>query len=241
MFPKYHNSRLVSGLLAVDDSGSSSGYIFAGVSVKSFHRFKLRISNEYRNITYDLRNDGVFEIFPLSFGSGRYRINLYENVYENRYIDSGTVFLNVNLDNEDAPFLVPNQFVNYNEDSEVVKLSERLCSGKSEMSSFEAVRQYVRTNLAYDFIKAVTRKPGMIPDISGTLTRKMGICQDLAAVVVAMLRVQGIPSKLVIGYADRQYHAWTSNKIDGRYILFDPTVEIFAMKKPKKYTEEKIF
>jgi transglutaminase-like putative cysteine protease len=40
------------------------------------------------------------------------------------------------------------------------------------------------------------------------LTKKSGICLDLAALVVALLRIMGIPAKLTIGMADRQYHAW---------------------------------
>ena len=81
----------------------------------------------------------------------------------------------------------------------------------------------------------------MMPDIDGTVRKKMGICQDLSAVVVAMLRSQGIPSKLVIGYADKKYHAWTKNKIDGKWVLYDPTVDLFAMQKPMKYTEERCY
>ena len=39
---------------------------------------------------------------------------------------------------------------------------------------------------------------------------RMGICQDLSAVMVAMLRSQGIPTKEIFGYVspDGLYHAW---------------------------------
>ena len=241
MFPKYRCSRLLNGSLSVDDSGSASGYIFAGASCKTDHRLKLRISKDMHDETYDLKNDGSFEIFPLNLGDGNYQIKLYENTYGNRYADNGTVSIYVNLKNEDAPFLCPNQFVYYDENSEVVNISESICSGKSDEASFESVRNYIKQNFAYDFIKAATRKPGMVPDIDGTISKKMGICQDLSAVVVAMLRVQGIPSKLVFGHADNLYHAWTLNKINGRYTLFDPTVELYAANKPSKYTEERVF
>ena len=42
------------------------------------------------------------------------------------------------------------------------------------------------------------------------LQAKKGICFDYAALMTAMLRSQGIPSKLVVGYAGTTYHAWIS-------------------------------
>ena len=37
-----------------------------------------------------------------------------------------------------------------------------------------------------------------------------GICFDYAALMAGMLRSQGVPCKLVIGYAGDVYHAWIS-------------------------------
>ena len=41
-----------------------------------------------------------------------------------------------------------------------------------------------------------------------------GICFDYAALMTAMLRSQGIPTKLEIGYSGEVYHAWISTYID---------------------------
>ena len=65
----------------------------------------------------------------------------------------------------------------------------------------------------------------------------MGICQDLAATAVAMLRSQNIPAKLMIGKADNQNHAWVSTTINNKEILFDPTKEIEKKKNAKKYAK----
>ena len=56
--------------------------------------------------------------------------------------------------------------------------------------------------------------------------------------MVCMLRVQGVPAKLEIGYADRYYHAWTSSVIDGKEVFFDPTNAIGAIN-AKKYQIER--
>ena len=40
------------------------------------------------------------------------------------------------------------------------------------------------------------------------LAQKKGICFDYAALMAGMLRSQGVPCKLVVGYAGKAYHAW---------------------------------
>ena len=91
----------------------------------------------------------------------------------------------------------------------------------------------------YDYVKAVLTKPGTLPDIDGTYRKGMGICQDLSALTVAMLRSQGIPSKLVIGYAGKQYHAWVTAKVGGKERFFDPTAAVSNKKLSKNYTVER--
>lgn len=43
---------------------------------------------------------------------------------------------------------------------------------------------------------------------------KKGICFDYAALMTAMLRSSGIPTRLDIGYATNIYHAWISTYLD---------------------------
>ena len=51
--------------------------------------------------------------------------------------------------------------------------------------------------------------------VDKVLEAKKGICFDYSAVMAAMLRSQGIPCKLVIGYAGTVYHAWINVYIEG--------------------------
>jgi hypothetical protein len=54
-----------SGELLIDSSNIANGYFFAAVSKRSPQRYKLRITKGSNTLTYDLKNDGTFEIFPL--------------------------------------------------------------------------------------------------------------------------------------------------------------------------------
>ena len=49
-----------------------------------------------------------------------------------------------------------------------------------------------------------------LPNLDQIYKRKKGICFDYAAVMTAMLRSQGVPTKLVIGYTGNAYHAWVN-------------------------------
>ena len=101
----------------------------------------------------------------------------------------------------------------------------------------EKVYDYVTGNIVYDTELAANVPLGYIPDIDSTLERGKGICFDYASLMTALLRTQGIPTKLVVGYSGTAYHAWISvylqeagwvDKIirfDGKsWSLMDPTL-----------------
>lgn len=59
--------------------------------------------------------------------------------------------------------------------------------------------------LTYDKKKAQTVQSGYLPNVDQVLASKTGICFDYAALMTAMLRSQGIPTKLVVGYTGNVY------------------------------------
>jgi transglutaminase-like putative cysteine protease len=107
------------------------------------------------------------------------------------------------------------------------------------MEIAKAICGYVSRNFDYDWIKAGTirsgRTKGMLPDIGKTWETKKGICQDLSAVLCAMLRSQGIPAKLAIGSADGSYHSWVVIIIDGKTKRFDPSFSARSYKAERYY------
>ena len=96
------------------------------------------------------------------------------------------------------------------------------------------------SEFAYDFVRAMNITAGTLPEVDPCFVRRAGICQDLSAVMVCMLRVQGIPAKLAIGYADQYYHAWTVTVVDGAEVFFDPTAAIDAIA-AKNYSVERMY
>ena len=181
-------------------------------------------------------------MFPLQLGDGSYTVELFENVSGKKHSAEGKVSVNVKLDDPYAPFLGPNQYVNYTPDTEAVQTSYELCAGMTDPQEiFETVQAYIKANYLYDYVKAETVKSGTLPDIDGCYESKMGICQDLAAMAACMLRVQGIPTRLMIGYAGKMYHAWNTVIINGEEVLYDPTLELSAIDSGLTYTVERYY
>lgn len=195
---------------AVDVSNLADGYVMIRYLKGGTSRIKVIVTGPSGvKYTYNLRADGEYETFPLSDGSGTYQVTVYRNVQGSKYATECSEQLSVRLKDEFAPFLLPNQYVNYTAGSQVVKKAAELTKGlASEVDSIKAVYNYVVSNLTYDKERAATVKSGYLPNLDDVLAKKKGICFDYAALMTAMLRSRGIPCKLVVGYAGTVYHAW---------------------------------
>ena len=229
------------GKLQVDLTNASDGYFWARLNAANKHRMKMRVVKGDVTLTYDLNSSAEFELFPLQLGDGRYQITLYENVTGKKYANAGTVVVNVTLSAQGVSFLYPNQYVSYTRESKIVNKAEELCAGKNDQGAFDAVCSYMKTSYAYDFVKALTIKAGVLPDIDGSYDKRMGVCQDLAAIMCGMLRTRGIRAKLIIGYADKNYHAWVVCDFGGQEHFFDPTAAINGISKVKTYSVERYY
>ena len=231
-----------NGSLLLDTHSIENGYFFAAIAQQSIKRLKLRITKGEDKQTFNLNQQGKFEIFPLQFGDGDYIISLYQNTEKTKYRLIGSIKIKVKLINDKVPFIAPNQYINYDQIPQLIQIAKKIEKGQiTNREKFENLKKYISSSYCYDFIKAVTVKKEELPDIKRTLATKQGICLDLAALTVALLRIMDIPAKLTIGMADKQYHAWVQVYIDGQVIRYDPTAEISAISKVDKYTIERTY
>ncbi len=242
VWPEASGDRLYEkGSMTIDASHMEDGYIQVCAQATS-HRLKLRISHGDITYTYDLNGEGAYEVFPLQFGSGEYVCALYENIKANKYAKSAEIGLDAALADENAAFLCPSQYVNYAPESPAVRASEEICAGlETDGEKLEAVRSFMVSGFAYDYVRALTGAERYLGDVDGCFDTRMGLCQDLAAVAACMLRVQGIPTQLVIGYAGEMYHAWNNVLIDGEYRHLDVTAELGGFAADTVYTPERYY
>lgn len=174
---------------------------------------------------YDLNNAGDWESFTLTEGDGEYTLRVLENQQEDRYKPVFDCTLTLELSDPAAPFRQSSQFVSFTADSAAAALAAQLTQGlETEGEKVKTVFDYVVENLSYDREKAVSAEPGYLPDVDDILEQGKGICFDYAAVMAAMLRSQGIPCRLAVGWAGKEYHAWVEVPGEGEgWQLMDPT------------------
>ena len=115
------------------------------------------------------------------------------------------------MEDEFAPFIRSNQYVNFDIAPATVSRAASLTSGMTDpLKKVEAIYSFVVNNMTYDKELAANVTSGYLPDLDSVLSKMSGICFDYAALMTGMLRSQGVPTKLVIGYAGDVYHAWIS-------------------------------
>lgn len=228
--------------LTLDVSHMDQGYVLAKAA-KSGKRLKLRVKVDGHTLNYDLNTDGEYEVFPLQYGDGKYTFTLYKNVSGKKYAEEGKISLTVKMEDPLSAFLYPNQYINYDADTLCVQEAMKLCEGMTDQQEiYRAVCDYMKTHFVYDYIKSVQVKAGTLPDLDGAWQKRMGICQDLSAIMVAMLRSQGVPARMEIGNLNGTvYHAWVTAVVDGKDAFFDPTAAVNAVNKDSTYTLERFY
>ena len=196
---------------AIDYSNTADGYVMVKYTASTSQKLKVIVKGPKTTYTYNLAADKAWDTYPLSDGSGAYTIGVYENVSGTKYAGVLSQSISVTLKDEFAPFVRPNQYVDYENAPKTVAKAAELVSGKTkELDKVQAVYDFVVKNIKYDKQLAATVKSGYLPVLDTVLEKKTGICFDYAALMAGMLRSQGIPCKLVVGYAGQTYHAWIS-------------------------------
>ena len=194
----------------IDYSNTTQGYVVVRFDNPTQQRLKVQVKGPKTTYTYNLPVR-QWTAFPLSDENGSYQVVVYENISGNKYATVLSLHLEVVLEDEFAPFLHGNQYVDYDNAPNTVAKAAALTAGIADpLARVAAIYDYVISTLTYDQELAANVQSGYLPDLDAVLERKTGICFDYAALMTGMLRSQGVPAKLVVGYAGEAYHAWIS-------------------------------
>ena len=193
----------------IDLTNVAKGYIgvnYTGSNAKPKLQMTLPSGQVY---TYNLT--GAIDFFNLVETTGTYQVTVYENISDNRYGKIYKTSFEVEQENEYNAFLYNNQFVNFNQDTQAVyKASELVFQATSTIEKIQLIFDYIITEYDYDYDKAKNVAYDYIPNLNEIYQSHKGICFDYAALLAAMLRTQGIPTRLEFGYVEDNYHAWVS-------------------------------
>lgn len=222
----------------IDASNADQGYVMVK-HAKNKKRLKLRVTHGKQTLTYDLNRDGEYEIIPLQMGDGTYKFQVFSQISGKKYSAVSSLSLKAKVADPNLPYLYANQYVNFTADTRAVAEANTLCAGMTDAAEMaNAVYAYILSHVVYDYMRALTVKDDYLPDLDEICANGRGICFDVASLMACMLRSQSVPTKLVIGYADDQYHAWNEVLIGDKWTRYDATAAMCAMD-VKKYTAER--
>lgn len=192
----------------IDYSNTADGYVMVQYTASTTQRLKVQVKGPVTTYTYNLTPQ-QWAAFPLSDENGEYQIVVYQNVVDTKYAAVLSATVTVSMEDEFAPFIRSNQYVNFDAAPATVATAASLAGHLSDpLQKVGAIYNFVVYGMHYDTELAATVTSGYLPDLDTVLAKMSGICFDYAALMTGMLRSQGVPTKLVIGYAGDVYHAW---------------------------------
>ena len=199
-----------NGTSTIDASNTSEGYIMINYTGGS-GKVQVQITNPNGEVYPYPLGLGAFKAFPLTGGAGTYKIDILENVSADLYSMNLSQTIDVAIADEFRPYLYPNQYVDYTKESAVVGKGIELSNSSSDdLDYLTKVYDYTIGNITYDNEFAASAPVNYIPNPDNTMATGKGICFDYSSVMSSLLRSQGIPTKLVVGYSGEAYHAWIS-------------------------------
>jgi len=159
---------------------------------------------------------------------------------------------------EDIRFVLRNPATNvyatmsYDKISYINTISDRICAGvTSDYDKLREIYEYAASNFYYDSVAFQTHNNQYANPYDNIRNFEYGLssansqqgrvyttCQGYSAIVIALARAQGIPSRLVYGHRaavpshdwmtesniNVRDHWWVEAWVDGRWIFIDPTV-----------------
>ena len=238
LYPQASNIAVLdSDVATVDYSNVNEGYIVATLKAANSQKIKIQISKGEIKYNYDLTSlTGTS--YPLQLGSGKYVIKILENIEGTKYAIKQSVEIDVILKNELSPFLYPNILINYHPGDTITTLAvDVVKDDENDLQRIKTIYEFVAGYLTYDKDKAkLAKQQYLIPDLEALIKEKKGICFDYASMMVAMLRINHIPARLICGGTDRdEYHAWVEVYLEGQGwvnpdIFIDKKVIVFLWK-----------
>jgi transglutaminase-like putative cysteine protease len=216
---KFDTAETSKGLLCVTYDGALS------------KRIKLTVNLKGSTETYDYDVTTNAKIcVPLQLGNGEYTVRILENITGTSYRIIEQKVFNVTVTTPNDMFLNASPIVNYSPAMTAIKEYDKLLLG-DETARTNTLYERVVNDYTYDTEKAAAitagQLAGYIPVIDDVYKAKKAICYDYSAMMASVLRDQGIPTKLVMGYSSEinGYHAWNEIYIGGKWVVVDTTYD----------------
>ncbi len=222
------------GSCSLDTGKTGRGVVLVRVSgekVPSTTRVKVIVrktsgDSSGSSYQYDLLERDAWIGFPLQMGNGDYNVTVYRNIQDSNYVAIHAHDLSVSLSSTLPLYTSSVHKMAFGQSTDATELAGELCAGLTDpVARLNAIYAWIEANISYDRALADAIRQGTVvayvPDPDRTLRTRKGICYDYAALFAAMLRSQGIPTRLLFGdvtpaSGSTFYHAWNEVFFEGK-------------------------
>jgi hypothetical protein len=222
---------------SIDTSAASKGLAKVQFTGDISKTVKVLVDLNGTQHIYIIRNNDP-NFVPLQMGNGTYKITILQNVAGNKYKPITSQTVEVKDVDVNAMFSSPSLLVDYNVGMEAIKAYINLTKGDERNDAIQKIYEDLVKGYSYDFDKVNKLPADYVPIIDQVYKAKKGICYDYSALLACALRSQGVPTKLVMGYAPdvKEYHSWNEILIDGKWVAVDTTYDSQMDKGGAAYT-----
>ena len=222
------NLAIYTGTVGVDIGNAGNGYVRILYDKPFTANIKVIVWKDDAYYTYTISQS--ITSLPLQMGDGKYRIALYENIEGGIYRTISDTTVSVEGLRDEVVYTNSIQMADYEGYADVIAgISALAADAENDRETAEITYNYIISNFSYSMDKAasVQGSIGYVPDLREFADAKAGICYDFASTFAAVLRSNGIPVKLVMGYRDGvdKYHAWNEVLLDGEWVTVDTSTD----------------
>ncbi len=220
-----------------------NGTVMVRYENESEKAIKLMVEKSGERFFYDLDED-YESILPLQSGDGTYRICVLEQKADNRYRIALSKRIEYATKASNECFTNRSDLIDWEQTDPIYKKALELTEGlETDKEKIMAVYSFAINEFDYDYDKINHIDGSYVPDPNTMLKEKKGICYDYSSAFAAMLRINGIPTRLVKGYNNEidVYHAWNQvyNSETGLWVTVDTTFDAYYLDNGVDFSFEK--
>jgi len=175
---------------------------------------------------YSIRNNNPGYV-PLQKGQGTYTISVLQQIEGTKYKPLKSASVNVGDVDINKMYTSPSLLVNFDGTMKAIQGYAAMTKDKATDDRISVLYKDIVKNYSYDFDKAKNLPGDYVPVIDDMYASKKGICYDYSVLFASLLRDNGIPTKVIMGYAPEitDYHAWNEIYMDGKWVTVDTTYD----------------
>lgn len=200
------------------------------VQAKETNHLIIQTKKEGMMATYfvPIRNYSFETGVPLRFGAGEYEVIVYVPEITEQKRDYFRFFMVAKFQvssfaKEDKRNLLPSRGIEPDH-PKIRQLAKQITAGaSSDYERAKLIYHYVARNMNYDVGKFEQNSFAWDDSALKSLKLKKGVCQDYVFLTLSLLRSLDIPARFIEGVANEQNHAWVEAKINGDWLIMDPT------------------